>query len=551
MNQPRQGPSDTADSSAAVGTATADRQAVQRPDPPRPAPAVGTRALLRILWRQLTSMRTALVLLFALAVAAVPGSLLPQRGVAPIRVKDFLAAHPRLGPVYDSLGLFAVYTSAWFSAIYLLLLVSLIGCILPRLASYTRALRSPPPKTPRNLVRLPVYAAADLAEEDHTVLDRAADQLRRHRYRIRRDGDAVAAERGYLREAGNLVFHLSVVALLLGVTLNALLQFRGNVVVVAGQGFSNNLTQYDDVTAGAWFSEARMPPFSVTVDRFDAAFEKGPVQRGAARLFRAELQVADQPGAALRPVRLEVNRPLIVADTKVHLIGHGYAPRVTVTDGSGQVAFSGPVVFLPQDGNFTSAGVIKAPDARPDRLAFQAIFVPTSAVGQPPRSLFPDALVPALYLNAFAGPPQIETGIPENVYALDQAGLTQLRNADATAVAVRMEPGQSFTLPDGKGSIRFDGWTRWVKLQVSSTPGLPLVIGAIIAAIAGLWLSLFVRPRRVWVRMVAVGDVPRLEIGALDRAGARPGLAADVKQLMDQLTTAPPSAGPDQTKDSP
>lgn len=137
------------------------------------------------------------------------------------------------------------------------------------------------------------------------------------------------------------------------------------------------------------------------------------------------------------------------------------------------------------------------------------------------------------------------------MYALDQAGLTQLRNADATAVAVRMEPGQSFTLPDGKGSIRFDGWTRWVKLQVSSTPGLPLVIGAIIAAIAGLWLSLFVRPRRVWVRMVAVGDVPRLEIGALDRAGARPGLAADVKQLMDQLTTAPPSAGPDQTKDSP
>ena len=102
---------------------------------------------------------------------------------------------------------------AWTAGV---LLVSLIGCILPRLASYTRALRSPPPKTPRNLVRLPVYAAADLAEEDHTVLDRAADQLRRHRYRIRRDGDAVAAERGYLREAGNLVFHLSVVALLLG-----------------------------------------------------------------------------------------------------------------------------------------------------------------------------------------------------------------------------------------------------------------------------------------------------------------------------------------------
>jgi cytochrome c biogenesis protein len=537
MGQLRHGLPDTADSSAAAGTAAADRQHQRRPDPPQHPPALGAGGMLRFLWRQLTSMRT--------------GSLLPQRGVAPIRVKDFLAAHPRLGPVYDTLGLFAVYTSPWFSAIYLLLLVSLIGCILPRLRSYARALQTPPPKTPRNLDRLPVYAAAELSGMDPTVLDRATDQLRRRRYRLRRDGNAVAAERGYLREAGNLVFHLSVVVLLLGVTVNALLQFRGDVVVVTGQGFSNNLTQFDDVTAGAWFSEARMPPFTVAVDRFDAAFEMGPVQRGAARLFRADLQVVDRPGAAPRPVRLEVNRPLIVADTKVHLIGHGYAPQVTVTDGAGKVAFAGPVVFLPQDGNFTSAGVIKVPDGRPDRLAFQAIFVPTSAAGQPPRSLFPDALVPALYLNAFAGPPRAETGVPESVYALNQTGLTQLRNTDGTAVAVRLEPGERFVLPDGEGSIRFDGWTRWVKLQVSSTPGLPLVIGAIAAAIAGLWLSLFVRPRRVWVRLVAVGDGARLDIGGLDRAGARTGLAADVQQLLDQLTTTPPDAVPDPRKDNP
>lgn len=72
------------------------------------------------------------------------------------------------------------------------------------------------------------------------------------------------------------MFHLSVVVLLIGVTVNTLLQFRGDVVVVSGQGFSDNLTQYDDVTAGAWFSEASLPPFTVTVDRFDAAFETAP-----------------------------------------------------------------------------------------------------------------------------------------------------------------------------------------------------------------------------------------------------------------------------------
>src|SRR3712207_8123129 len=72
-------------------------------------------------------MRTALVLLFALALAALPGSLLPQRNVAPVRVNDYLADHPTVGPLLDRLGFFSVYTSPWFSAVYLLLFVSLVG----------------------------------------------------------------------------------------------------------------------------------------------------------------------------------------------------------------------------------------------------------------------------------------------------------------------------------------------------------------------------------------------------------------------------------------
>ena len=182
------------------------------------APAMGWRGGLRYLWTQLTSMRTALVLLFALALAAVPGSLLPQRSVAPVRVNDFLDEHPRLGPLYDRVGLFEVYTSPWFSAIYLLLFVSLVGCIIPRVGGYARALRARPPRTPTNLARLPAYATADLAGPDGTarVLGQAGDLLRQRRYRVDVSDASVAAERGYLREAGNLVFHVSLLFLLSG-----------------------------------------------------------------------------------------------------------------------------------------------------------------------------------------------------------------------------------------------------------------------------------------------------------------------------------------------
>src|SRR5438309_6851331 len=93
-------------------------------------------ALLRRGWRQLTSMRTALVLLFLLAVAAIPGSLLPQRSINIEKVGEYLRTHGSLGRWADRLWLFDVFSSPWFSAIYLLLFVSLVGCLVPRLRTH-------------------------------------------------------------------------------------------------------------------------------------------------------------------------------------------------------------------------------------------------------------------------------------------------------------------------------------------------------------------------------------------------------------------------------
>ena len=518
-------------------TQTPAAESVQRPE----LPALGPAGAVRFLWTQLTSMRTALVLLFALALAAIPGSLVPQRKVSPVAVSDFLREHPRIGPIYDAIGMFNVYSSPWFSAIYLLLFASLAGCIIPRLGVYAKALRARPPATPRNLGRLPAYARAEVHTTDG-VLERAAATLRRQRYRVDiRDG-SVAAERGYLREAGNLLFHISLLFLLLGVATGSLFGFRGTSLVIVGQGFANNLTQYDDFSAGASFRDSDLRPFSLTVKDFRVRFETGNVQRGAARLFAADIEVVDHPGAAPRATTLEVNKPLTIGGTKVHLIGHGYAPRVTVKDGNGNVAYSGPVVFLPQDGNFTSAGAIKAPDGRPERLAFQGFFLPTALIDeQGPRSVFPDALNPALFLNAWYGPPKVETGVPENVYSLDTAGLSQFKDETGQPLRFALQTGDVIQLPDGKGSIQMDGWVRWVKLQVGETPGLPISLGAVGAAVLGLCLSLFVRPRRVWIRTSDPEDGSSLvEIGGLDRADARAGLAEDVEELANQLAALEP-----------
>ena len=493
---------------------------------------------LRFLWTQLTSMRTALVLLFALMIAAVPGSLgpkiLPQRPNNPVLVREWIAARPELGAVFDRLGLFDVYGSPWFASIYLLLLVSLVGCIVPRIAVYARAVRAMPPGVPKRLDKLAERASGPTRLSASDALDAGERWLVARRYRVRRQGNELSGEIGYLRELGNLAFHVSILGVLAGIAVSSLFGYKGSVIAMEGSAFSNTLSQYDDFAAGAFFKASALPPFTLWVDKFDVSFERGSVQHGAARQFQVTGRLAG-PAEESRPTILEVNTPVILGSSMVNLIGHGYAPIVTVTDPSGAVAYSGPVVFLPQDGNFTSLGVIKAPDARPQRLAFDSIFVPSqsTASGVGPRSTFPDADNPTLWGTVWAAPPKVETGRPENVYSLDKTEFTQVMDG-AVPASFRLAVGASYTVPDGS-KITFDSWKRWTKLQVSSTPGLPIVYGSIGVAVLALMLSLFGKPRRIFARVTDADGVRSVDVGGLDRAESRAGLGDAVAGLADAM----------------
>src|SRR5690606_6746083 len=109
------------------------------------APRLGLRGWLRWMWRQVTSMRVALILLMLLAIASIPGSLLPQWPQDAGATRAFIADNPFWGPLADSTGFLDVFGSAWFTAIYLLLFASLIGCIIPRCLVYWRDMRAPVP----------------------------------------------------------------------------------------------------------------------------------------------------------------------------------------------------------------------------------------------------------------------------------------------------------------------------------------------------------------------------------------------------------------------
>ena len=221
---------------AATPNLSTPRSRAVRPDRHR---AMRPVEFARWAWRQLTSMRTALALLFLLAVASVPGSLVPQAGVDPVRVAQFKAAHPGLTPWYERLSLFHVFSAPWFAAIYLLLFISLVGCVC-RAAGCTGR-RCAPGRRPRRATwsgcRSTPHGRRRLAAPScSTRRPRAA----RASYRVDRAADSVGAERGFLRETGNLLFHTALIGLLVAVAIGNLFGYKGSVLVVEGEGFSNS-----------------------------------------------------------------------------------------------------------------------------------------------------------------------------------------------------------------------------------------------------------------------------------------------------------------------
>ncbi|MGI5189335.1 cytochrome c biogenesis protein ResB [Promicromonospora sp. CA-289599] len=530
------------------GESTSGEQKPNRPN----APALGLVGTLRWMWRQLTSMRVALMLLMLLAVAAVPGSVLPQRNQDAAGVIEYLADHPTAGEWLDKAGFFDVYSSVWFSAIYILLFVSLVGCILPRSMAHYRALRDRPPRVPSRFNRFPAKASGTTTASPEEAADAVAARLRGKiswlpTFRVDRGEEAsrgaarpasatVSAERGYLRETGNLVFHLALVGLLVSVATGQLLHYRGQAIVTEGRGFANAVVDYDTFEKGAWFRPESLVPFSMTLDRFVSEFASDTVAFAQARDFTAHVTVTE-PSGEQRPEIVKVNHPLVVDGAKIYLQGNGFAPDITVRDAEGEVAFAGRVTFIPQDTMYTSRGVVKVPDVAPglDQIGLVGYFLPTAEV-EPDgsaRSAFPQPVDPLLVLEVYTGDLGLDEGAPQNVYELDTASLTPAVDENGERVKVLARPGETVDLPDGLGTLTLgDELPRYVALDLRHDPSLGFVLVFSLLALGGLTVSLFTPRRRVWARAYAAQDgATVVEVAGLAR-GDDAGLQAEVDRAL-------------------
>jgi len=503
----------------------------------------------RNVWRQLTSMRVALILLFLLALASLPGALLPQWSLNSAKTAQYLLDYPTLGPILDRLGFFEVFASPWYAAIYLALFLSLIGCVLPRSLSFIGQLRMPPVATPRNLSRLPHHHRLEVDGTPQQVAERVRTGLRGWRVEQRSelpagacreiaadagggaaadgagsDGAAatgaaghraqpatpltISAEKGYLREVGNLVFHLSLLGLLIAIAVGKLVGYEGSVIVNTGSQFcSTSPASYDNFRPGLLVDGTQMVPFCVDVQNFRAAY----TDQGEATEFAAAVRYqsgADAGTDTWNDASLRVNDPLRMDGERLYLLGHGFSPHFQITYPDGSVRdYAEQFAPEPNDPNFTSQGAVKVTDPpgvtgddiRGHQLAIVGIFAPTAFVhGGIMTSSFPVADNPGVAIDVYRGDLGMEGGRSQSIFSIDTSQVD--KGALVKQARSNLMLGESVTLDDGT-KITFTGYNEWVSLQTSFDPAQVWALVSAVLMLGGLMVSLIVKRRRVWFRL--------------------------------------------------
>ena len=275
--------------------------------------------------------------------------------------------------------------------------------------------------------------------------------------------------------------------------------------------FSNALAQYDTFTPGRLFSSENLVPFNVTLEEMSVTFEQTSEQSAKATDFAARIKFRESLSDDFQTKTIGVNSPLDIGNASLFLLGWGYAPHVIVRDETGAVVFDDTVVFLPQDANFTSTGVIKIPDMEP-QLGIQGIFAPTGIVtaDRGPHSMYPDLVNPMIFASFWSGDLGLDNGKPQNIYSLDKTKLGRVGLHD-------LKPGETWNLTNGQGSVEFVEVNKFATFNIASDPGQNWALLGAILAIFGIIGSLYIQRRRVWIRVYDENGKTEVVVAAISR----------------------------------
>src|SRR6266545_2052099 len=358
-------------------------------------------------------------------------------------------------------------------------------------------LARPHPPRPQ-LDRYRNYASFHTDASPERAVELTSQTLKRHRFRLATHGRGeLSAEKGFLREAASLLFHVSFLVLLVGLAYGKGFGYRGQATVVEGETWADARINYDAFTPGRYFGVDGLPPFSLRLDDFSNTFYDDLTPKE----YASRLVALDAQGRQTQAQKVTVNRPMTVDGVRVFQSDYGYAPVVRVRAPSGEVLQDGPVLFSRDPGSEVSTGAIRLPSLKP-QVGLQITFftglrVVPDASGEQQIVNDPRLVNPVLVVVPFTG--DLNASRAHSVFTLDYSGLGP--------------PGRPLILPVGRSGrlaggleVDFPSLRQYTVLTLARDPGVPIMAAAAGLVLVGLLPSLYVTRRRVWLRATPAAE---------------------------------------------
>jgi cytochrome c biogenesis protein len=471
------------------------------------------RGPLTVFRALLANVQFAMVQIAAIALVASVGVALKQLpDYALLSASDYALEmgklraiyEPTLGPLtdlFERLGFFRIFTAPWFSALLVLLTVSIVVCTLDRLPKI-RAV------TARSRVEQPsAFFDASLPGRGEIVLATpvGSQQVDNAAERVAREMRAAGWDAQFVTDPENtsgriihgdkfrrsyrftLVMHTGLVLLLIGAALSGILGYTQGILLTSGEA----------LPVGKIGSESGL----VIQNR---GFSAPRTETGAFADFATDLAVY-QGGVEVAQQIVRVNTPLMYDGWSFHQNFFGPSAALEITSATGDLLWSGEAPFT----------------ATAEGAPYATLPIPGS-----------DAGIELLLQRDAAGVAAVLVIASEPI-SPESAGSGELRTLFASVLA----PGETASAPGANFSVRLNSLSSYTGIIARRDPAALIVWLAAALIMVGLTLTLR-RPRaRLWIRIRP--SQPHADAALLLERGARAEQAAPLLRRIAATLSAP------------
>lgn len=451
------------------------------------------KSIVDKIWNFFSSVKVGVSLIVITLVVASIGTIFPQKSFIAVseseQAKYYEQNYGSLGKLYYQLGLADVYSAWWFQVIVGLLAISIIVASIDRGLPLYKSLKNQRVKRHESFMkRQRIIAEGPVTSGDTNVLNAIEEKLKSLRYKVRREDNALLAERGRFARFGPYINHLGLIVFIAGVMLRLVPGFYTNEQMWIREGEVRAIPGMD----GYYLKNEKFIIETYDNDPTDAQIAQGV--NTIAKNFQSNVKLYKQTGEVLpgkmdnlklvKDYSIRVNHPLQYDGYNLYQIDFRLNELKAMT-------FS---LVNKESGKSLGDITIDLTDPQPEYVISDGVKVEL-------EKYYPD-------FSGFdnKGEPQTATQYPNNPAFIFNMITPESPKGEISFVAIRQTVEAD---PNNKYQMKFKtAEMRNVSgITITKDRSIPILITGGIIFLIGLAVGSYFNHRRIWIEQLENGTI--------------------------------------------